>query len=469
MKIIARQSSLRGSRRTLPRSSVEKIFWPAPMSPAGAQALALQFQLDQSQWWSPEELLHHQMLQLDVLVRHAHDNSNWWAATLDGADVDLSRPLEPDTWSRIPLLPRATVQAEHDALHCDNLPKSHGRCSEVATSGSTGVPVRVTKTSLGQAFWRALALRDYLWHRLDLRLKMAAIRHADDNRAMPPQGIRQPGWGRTLEVAFRTGPAVMVNVHSPIEAQVKWLQRERPGYLLSYPSNMSALARYCIDAGIGLPGLRAVRTIGESLDADCRDLVREAWGVPLFDLYSTQEVGYLALQCPDHEHYHVQSEGVLLEILRDDGTSCGPGEIGRVVATGLHNFRMPLIRYEVGDYAEVGEPCPCGRGLPVIRQVLGRQRNMLRLPNGALTWPQLGGQHLVAKFPIRQVQFVQVSMEEMELRMVVSRPLAPEEEDIVRRMTVGQVGHPFRITLSYHDHIPRSRGGKFEEFRSEVS
>ncbi len=453
----------------VPRSSVEKILWPAPPDSHGAAALAMQFQLEQSQWWSAEDLARQQMAQLTLLVRHAHGNSPWWSAALDSAGLDLSRPLDAAGWSGIPLLPRATVQAEYDALHCDNLPKSHGPCSVVATSGSTGLPVRVTKTRLGQVFWRALALRDHLWHRRDLRLKMAAIRHADGDRANPPRGIRQRGWGSTLEVAFRTGPAVMVNVHSPIDAQVKWLQQEKPGYLLTYPSNLSALARHCIDAGVRLPGLRGVRTIGESLDPDCRNLVREAWGVSLVDLYSTQEIGYLALQCPDHEHYHVQSEGVLLEILRDDGTPCAPGEIGRVVATGLHNFRMPLIRYEVGDYAEVGEPCPCGRGLPVIRQVLGRQRNMLRLPNGALTWPRLGGQHLVAAFPVRQVQFVQLSLEEIELRLVVNRPLSADEEDTVRRMTVEQVGHPFRITLTYHDHIPRSRGGKYEEFRSEVS
>ena len=48
----------------------------------------------------------------------------------------------------------------------------------------------------------------------------------------------------------------------------------------------------------------------------------------------------------------------------------------------LHNFAMPLIRYAIGDLAEVGAACPCGRTLPVLRRVLGRTRDMLVLPSG---------------------------------------------------------------------------------------
>jgi phenylacetate-CoA ligase len=73
---------------------------------------------------------------------------------------------------------------------------------------------------------------------------------------------------------------------------------------------------------------------------------------------------------------------VLVEILDAQGRPCRPGEIGRVVATPLHNVAMPLLRYELDDYAEVGQACACGRGLPVIRRILGRRQNMLRLPDG---------------------------------------------------------------------------------------
>src|SRR6185437_16003324 len=163
-----------------------------------------------------------------------------------------------------------------------------------------------------------------------------------------------------------------------------------PHYLLSYPSNSRALARYAQREKIRLPGLRAVHTYGEPLTPDVREACREAWGVPAIDVYSCEELGFVALQCPRHEHYHVQSESVLVEILDEDGLPARPGEIGRVVLTSLHNFAMPLIRYAIGDYAEVGAPCPCGRGLPVIERLLGRRRNMVTLPDGRRAWPDVG-------------------------------------------------------------------------------
>src|SRR3546814_3878705 len=91
-------------------------------------------------------------------------------------------------------------------------------------------------------------------------------------------------------------------------------------------------------------------TVGETVSAKARGLVQRAWGVPLKDSYSCEEAGYLTMQCPDHEVYHVQSENVLLEVVDDDGRPCGPGETGRVLITSLHNFATPLIRYELGDY-----------------------------------------------------------------------------------------------------------------------
>src|SRR6185295_14515719 len=99
------------------------------------------------------------------------------------------------------------------------------------------------------------------------------------------------------------------------------------------------------------------------------------WGVGVVDVYSSEECGQIALQCPEHEQYHVQSESVLVEVLDDEGRPCAPGTIGRVVLTTLQNFAMPLIRYDIGDFAEPGPACPCGRALPVLTRIVGRVRN----------------------------------------------------------------------------------------------
>ena len=180
--------------------------------------------------------------------------------------------------------------------------------------------------------------------------------------------------------------------------------------------------------------------------------------------------GYLAIQCPDCDHYHVQSENVYLEVVDDAGDPCPVGVNGRVLITSLHNFATPLIRYEVGDYAELGDPCPCGRGLPVLTRILGRARNRMILPDGRSEFPYFGEYHQYAAIStaVRQYQFVQRSLEEMEKKMVVSEPFTPEQEEMTKELMIRSLGHPFRVTLSYHDEIPRSASGKFEEFVCEV-
>jgi phenylacetate-CoA ligase len=100
--------------------------------------------------------------------------------------------------------------------------------------------------------------------------------------------------------------------------------------------------------------------MGEILEPGLRALCQRQWGVPARDNYSCTELATLALTCPEHDHLHIQAERVLLEILDDQNRPCAPGEVGRVVVTGLVNFATPLIRYEIGDRAVAGSPCPCG-------------------------------------------------------------------------------------------------------------
>jgi phenylacetate-CoA ligase len=46
---------------------------------------------------------------------------------------------------------------------------------------------------------------------------------------------------------------------------------------------------------------------------------------------------------------------------------------------------MPLVRYRTGDTVVPGDgPCPCGRVFPTVKAVLGRQEQVITLPDGRL-------------------------------------------------------------------------------------
>ncbi len=442
-------------------SCLPGVLWPTLPQPASTQVLALVFQLERTQWLVPQELQALQLRQLSLELAHAVNTVPYYRQRLS----EFWTPHTGLTWEifqRFPLLTRRHLQDHYTELTSSAPYPQHGQVGAIHTSGSTGSPVSVLRTAFDGLIWKALTLREHVWHQRDLGAKLSAIR----------QGVSEneiDNWGAATEGIIHTGPASTLPVARDIETQIRWIERQQPAYLLSHPTNLAALAQHCIEHGIRMPWLREARTRGEALPADLRELCREAWGIPVVDMYSSNECGYIALQCPQASHYHVMADSLLVEVIDDEGRNCAPGQIGRIVVSTLHNFAMPLIRYEIGDRAEVGEPCACGRGLPVITRILGRARNMLLLANGKQFWPSFGLRGLSRELGIRQHQLVQKSFDRIEARLVVDVPLDAAQEQRLRRQLLSSVPAGFEVTFSYCTEIPRSAGGKYEDFISEVA
>ena len=447
--------------KAVPISVVPGIEWPALLSPQGAARLSLMYQLDQSQWWPPEIIQQQQFIQIHQLLTHAFHTTRFYRKRLQEAGFTPGTPVTPEIFSVIPLLQREDIQLHLADMSSTAVPKDHGRVGYTESSGSTGKPVRIHSTSLSQFFWHAMTLRDHLWHDRDITRNHAEIRVGVGDRT-------GKNWGYAVKVAFESGPSLMLDIKEPMDRQIQWIRENQPAYLLTYPSNLREMARHCLDRGILFPGLVEMRTFGETVTDDLRELSRQVWNVGVKDMYSAMEIGYIALQCPDHEHYHVMSEGVFLEVLDDEGNPCRPGEIGRVVITDLHNFATPLIRYEILDYAEVGESCPCGRGLPVLRRIMGRRRNMLRLPGGTCQWPAFSPRKWPHADRIRQVQIVQKSLDHLVVRLVVHAPLSADDEQQITRIIHDRSGHPLRVGFEYVDAIEKPKNFKFDIFVSEL-
>jgi len=455
-------------------SAISGIAWPGIPATKGAGLLAILFQLEQSQWWTPEQVLRRQRDQLQALLAHARIHVPFYRERLRGIGDLSADETWVSAWQQIAPLTRADIQAADadGAMITQALPSGHGELREIYTSGSTGMPIRSVRTQLWELMWSAFTVRDHLWQRRDFHGTFAAIRESGKGKALYPDGMRAESWGYSSATILETGPMVSLNITTPVEQQVEWLQRHHPDYLLTHPSIAHRLAGYCHGRGIHLPRLKQVITISENLKPEVRTVVGEAWDAPVIDIYSTREAGYIALQCPDYEHYHVQSEHVFVEVLNEADEPCQPGEIGRLLVTSLHNLAMPLIRYDIGDYVEVGPPCPCGRGLPVLTRIIGRAQNMLVLPSGERRWPLLSSgniEEVLAIAPaIRQYQFIQEEIDRIELRLAVAQPLRKADEQALIRWVETKFGFPFRMRFTYFDEIPRTEAGKFEDFVCKI-
>jgi len=427
-----------------------------------------------SQWWPAPELAEGQQAQLAWLVNWAarqvpHYEATDWARPAARALAEaLARdPARfPALWREIPLLTKPALRVLGSKLNARTLPPGHAPVGVLRTSGSTGIAVEVRSTAPTRMLWDALTVREHLWWRRDFTKRMGVIRFRKRDEHATDGQVRG-SWGAPVALLYRSGPSSAMHIGKPLEQLADWLVSFDPSYLLAYPSIMHPLMDAVAARGGRPPSLEEVRLISEPLDPDLQARLATEWQVRCTDLYSANEVGYIAFRCREQGALHIQSESLLVEVLDDAGQPCAPGETGRVVVTSLHNLATPLLRYEIGDLAEVGPPCQCGRGLPVLARVMGRVRNLVRTPDGRRYWPvSLGRIRRVSA--IIQAQFVQTALDTVELRVVLARPLDEASTEEARGYARLALGYPFNVTVVPVTGIPRGPTGKFEEFLSLI-
>src|SRR4051812_45854784 len=294
----------------VPGSGMPGVLWPALPTPDTMATLALHEQLMHSQWWSAERIADLQRTQLRLVVAYARN-----------AVPHYQKLPKSDQLAALPILSRAELQEEPARFQSPRMPREHLPVKTLRSSGSTGRPIEVRITRVTSLFRQALYLREHVWNQRDFTLPAATIRNFRDGSGMPPHGKRAAGWGH----GYATNPVAALNIRARIDEQLDWLAHVKPAYLATFPTNLRALAQAALERGIKLPGFRQACTYAESPPPGLRELVLRAFGGTVADMYSSEETGPIAFQCPGHEHYHVQSENLIVEVVDAAGRPCAPG------------------------------------------------------------------------------------------------------------------------------------------------
>jgi phenylacetate-CoA ligase len=440
---------------------VEGILWPPFITGSATPQLVMQVQFEISQWWEPARILFYQLAQLRSVMAHAAKTTPFYKNRLESALAKSDKGLNLTNFRQIPILTRSEFQDAGDSINSTAVPVSHGATHSIRTSGSTGQPLALEGTEVTRTYNSALNLRGHLWHRRDFSQKSLSFRTLKPGEP----ATRFPAWGPIVDPA----ESVKVSMAQPASTLLEIMKSEDPAYIQLHPSVLKELLYLSREQGYKPTYLKEVSTLGEILYPELRERCQRQWNVQVTDSYSCEEFGLLALQCPEYPHYHVQAESTLIEVLRQDNTPCKPGEIGKTVISSLNNFATPMLRYENGDMAEVGEPCACGRGLPVLKRIIGRIRNTAVLPSGERIMPNLSTGPLLNDLPIKHFQLVQKSTELVEARLVVGRPLTGAEEVALADYFNKGWRHEFNFTFVYPNEITRGANGKYEVFRCEVT
>jgi phenylacetate-coenzyme A ligase PaaK-like adenylate-forming protein len=420
------------------------------------------------EWLAPEVIRERQFGRLRQLLCHAAEHSPFHAERMVAAGFDPSRMKSLEDMRVLPPMTRSDVQDRHDDILSRRLPVGTVFAGEISTSGSSGVPVRVRTTNVRNLVWAAASVRNHIWSGVEGSWHVAAIRGVGDptSPATRPAGLRMPHWGGLIGQSFRTGPVSMLHSGLDADVQAAFLVKHAPQMLLCATGVLLFLSDYLLDHGIRPPGLRVLHGMGQVVTHRMREKFEAAFGVPFFDIYSCNELGTIASDCPEGHGYHVHDDVVVLEVVDDEGAACEPGRRGRLLLTGLANYGMPLIRYELGDdvIAAPSEPCPCGRGLSRIVQIVGRSfTNVLATDGRKLAvYPMIA---VVSEAGcLRQYRILQHSRDHLEIWVIPDEGFDAELQASIAADLRAYLGDALRVTFSIRDAIPLAASGKHTTF-----
>lgn len=325
------------------------------------------------------------------------------------------------------------------------------------TSGSTGTPIA--------SLWTAAELRDSMavrearsaqWAGASFRFPRATF----SGRLVEPDPMSTGPFYRfnyiEQQAYFSAFHLRADTAHFYVEAMRKHRIQWLTGYAVSY----YLLAKFILEEKLSVPPLKAVVTTSEKVTPEMRQVMEAAYGCRVFEEYSTVENVLFASEC-DGGKLHVSPDIGVVEILRPDGTPCPPGEIGEVVATSLMHYSQPFIRYRLGDLAAWDdEPCQCGRGMPVIKEVVGRIEDVVTGPDGR----QLVRFHgiFVNQPHVREGQIIQEALDRIRVKIVPATGFNQQDmADIIARVQQ-RLSPEVNVIVEPVSEIPRTKAGKFK-------
>lgn len=411
---------------------------------------------------SPDELLRIQNEKLIGLLRHAYENIPYYKTVLSKAGVGKNGTVDLDRFYQIPVLTKQTVTREGVNLFSSDISKR--KSFRNTTGGSTGEPVAFLQDKEFEAWSFASRFLFNLWGGKDIGQREILLWGSERDVLGGSEKLltRLRRWGFNMLIL---NSFLMTDVQ--MEKYVEQWNKFKPKQIWAYTSSILEFAGYVNRRGMHIHTPASIICAAETLTENTRKVIEETFLCPALNQYGSREAGAIACECPKKEGLHVFSLNNKVEILNDDLQPCNPGQIGRIYITTLNNYSMPLIRYDIGDMAAVAEntKCSCGRGWPLIANVVGRHIEVFKTKDGR-TVPGEFFIHFVGVVYnegfIKRFQVVQKDYDKILVRAVLSDEagFSSRKQDITDsfRKVLGQ---DCKVDFEYVDDIPPAKSGKY--------
>ena len=423
-----------------------------------ARSIAYLYKLRKNLRLKTSELQRIQEKKLKAILNHAYQNVPFYRKKFKTIGIKVDDVKSLDDLTKIPITTKAEIQENIQEFCARNVDLS--KCEKTTTSGSTGIPLTVFADRKAIDVQNAVYVRTLFqtgWRFSDKTLIVTDPRH------FPRKKHLYQKFGLLREKH--------VSIFDDAEKQAAIIERYRPSVIKGYPSSLTLLAYAYKKKGLDLRP-RLILTTAELLDSTTRRLICSTFQTELFDNYGTTELPSLAFECSEHSGYHINADNVLIEFVDKDGEPVAPGERGNIVATGLVNHAMPLIRYSLGD---VGVPakelCACGRTLPLMKALEGRADDFLSATDGRMISPTIFFPYPFESYiGIKQFRVTQDKIDKLTIQLAVDKDFI--DNSLVWNNARNEIQRVFGegMSVEFHmvDKISRDTSGKLRKVISRI-
>jgi phenylacetate-CoA ligase len=394
---------------------------------------------------------------VDELLAHAYANVPYYRELFKSSGLVKDGGVDASRFGGLPLLTKKTVRDNYSQLASAD---SRARRSyEDRTGGSTGEPLRILKDNVCDS-WVIATVRYYFKEMLGLDyLKSRKFLLGAPFRE-PTKGFR--GWA-TLWLSNTVYANCLRLSETLMDSYVRALNSHNPDVVICYPTALYEILRFVERKGLKVPKPKAVVSSSEVLHDFIREKAEEAFGTKVYDFYGANEANAIAGEC-HHGSMHVFTFNNRVEAVEASDL----GSAGKVVVTPLHNFTMPLLRYENGDVAlQGGGTCGCGSPLPTLGRIVGRTMDYFTREDGVLVHPYIVFPFFRGNGSVRAFQIIQEDYKRVRVVVVMEgRDMVWQDhaEDGIRNL----MGGDCRVVWEFVEEIPKTSLGKYLYIKSFV-
>jgi phenylacetate-CoA ligase len=342
--------------------------------------------------------------------------------------------------------------------HCNRLVDNKAKVlllQKIHTSGTTGTPLKIyfSREDIQKryAFFEMRAIR---WGGVDPGTPFAKVGGqliVPFNQSKPPFWV----WNSALNQLYMSSYHLSEKYG---KYYLEELNRRKLFSIHGYASSLYTLAYYANNFGIDTIKFKTAFNTAEPFYLHQRELIEEVFNCRTHDHYTSSEYACLATECVEG-NLHISPEVGIIEVLDENNIPVKIGEVGNLVLTGLLNYTMPLIRYDIGDVGSISyEKCNCGCQFPLLKNLEGRKDDLLITKDGR----RIGrlGPVFRGDINIKEAQIIQISLESICVKIVPGKDYSVQDGKTIIKRLKERMGE-LNVEIELVDEIERTGRGKF--------